>query len=372
MHLKNFAVERYFSKYEFTAKYMLSSSDCDGYSLNYVLGLANDNDHNRWHDLHLGYTETMGSEFLRMSIKQHYNTIQLDEILVSSPGEANFILMNVLLKAGDHVVCIAPTYQSLYQVANDLGCSVSFWLPSEANGKWYYNPEDLKRLVRTDTKLIIINFPHNPTGFCTTIEEFSAIVEIARHNGVMIYSDEMYRFLQHEQTSLLPSLSDIYENGISLWGTAKTFGLAGLRLGWLTTKNKELLKKIESFKDYLSICNNAPSEVLAAIALNNLSSFVGPNLQKIKNNITLFKKLHLRNQHILDFHAPDAGSTAFIKLKIKRSALDFAEKLVTDTGIMLLPSEMFDYGASHARIGFGRENMPLILEIFEDYLQKSL
>ncbi len=110
MHLTEFAVERYFSKYEFTAKYMLSSSDCDGYSLNYVVGLANDNDRNRWDNLCLGYTETVGSEFLRMSIKQHSNTIQLDEIFVSSPGEANFILMNVLLTAGDHVVCMSPSY----------------------------------------------------------------------------------------------------------------------------------------------------------------------------------------------------------------------------------------------------------------------
>ncbi len=95
---------------------------------------------------------------------------------------------------------------------------MSFWLPSEANGKWYYNPDDLKKLVRTNTKLIIINFPHNPTGFCPTTEEFSAIVEIARQNGVPVFSDEMYRFLQHDNTDSLPSLSDVYENGIKLMG----------------------------------------------------------------------------------------------------------------------------------------------------------
>ncbi len=111
--------------------------------------------------------------------------------------------------------------------------------------------------------------------------------------------------------------------------------------------------------------------LLAAIALNNLNSFVEPNLQKIKENKILFEKMHLRNQHLFDFHAPNAGSTAFIKLKINDTALNFAEKLVADTGIMLLPSEMFDYGTSHAGIGFGRQNMPVVLEIFEDYLQKS-
>src|ERR1700722_8198392 len=146
MHLRDFAVERYFSKYEFTARYMLSSSDCDGYSLKHVLGLANNDERDRWDNLHLGYTETAGSDPLRAAICEHYSTIQLDEILVSSPGEANFILMNVLLEAGDHVVCMSPMYQSLYQVASDLGCSVSFWMPSEVNGKWHYNSDDLKTL----------------------------------------------------------------------------------------------------------------------------------------------------------------------------------------------------------------------------------
>lgn len=370
MNLKDFAVERYFSKYEFNAKYMLSSSDCDGYSLNYVLDLASDVERNRWDNLHLGYTETKGSEPLRMSIMQHYRTIQLDEILVSSPGEANFILMNVMLSAGDHVVCISPAYQSLYQIAEDIGCVISFWLPSEINGKWYFDPDNLKSLITDKTKLIIVNFPHNPTGFCPTHEEFYAIIEMARKNGIPIFSDEMYRFLQHSKVNMLPSLCDLYENGISLWGMAKTFGLAGLRLGWLTSKNKTLLKKIENFKDYLTICNSATSEVLATIALNNLDSFVAPNIEKIRTNLKIFGEFHTRNEQIFDFYTPSAGSTAFIKLKINKTTFNFAEELVSDRGIMVLPSEMFNYGTSHIRIGFGRQNMPFVIEIFEDYLSK--
>ncbi|MDH3648544.1 MAG: aminotransferase class I/II-fold pyridoxal phosphate-dependent enzyme [Saprospiraceae bacterium] len=371
MKLKDFAVERYFAKYEFTVQYMLSSSDCDGYSMNYILDLASEKEIEQWNNLKLGYTETLGSVPLRQSIIQHYQTIQLDEIIVSSPGEANFILMNILLNAGDHVICMSPTYQSLYQIARNLGCSISFWEPSENNNKWYYDPADLGKFVKPRTKLIVINFPHNPTGYSPNLQDYNEIIEIASQNGISLFSDEMYRFLNHSEKDVLPSACDLYENAISLWGTAKTFGLAGLRLGWLTSKDKELLKKVESFKDYLSICNSAPSEILATIALNNLDRFLKPNLEKIKANIKIFTAFHDRNNDFFDFPKPDSGSTAFIKLKINETAMNFAEQLVKDTGIMLLPSEAFEYGTSYARIGFGRHNMSTVLGILENYINEE-
>lgn len=371
MNLQDFKVERYFAKYEFTAKYLLSSSDCDGYSMNYVLNLASKEEYEQWDNLKLGYTETVGSEFLREAIKPHFQTITLDEIVVSSPGECNFILMNILLNAGDNVICMSPMYQSLYQVANDLGCSVSFWKPAQNNTKWHYDPEDLRKLITPNTKLIVINFPHNPTGFSPNLDDYKAIIAIAREKGIIIFSDEMYRFLNHDNGAALPSACDLYENAVSLWGTAKTFGLAGLRLGWLTSKNKEILKKVERFKDYLSICNSATSEILATIALNNLEQFVNPNLDKIKSNIALFEQFHQRNEGFCDFTKPNSGSTAFIKLKIDKTSMDFAEKLVKETGIMLLPSETFEYGNRHARVGFGRENMGEVLGILEEYITNN-
>lgn len=135
MKIKDFAVERYFAKYEFTTQYMLSSSDCDGYSMKYVLDLASANEKKSWENLKLGYTETLGSESLRKAIKQHYKTIELDEMVVSSPGEANFILMNIMLHKGDNVICMSPMYQSLYQVAKELESSISFWKPTEEVGR---------------------------------------------------------------------------------------------------------------------------------------------------------------------------------------------------------------------------------------------
>ena len=368
MKIKDFAVERFFAKYEFRTKYLLSSSDCDGYKMQDVLKLASENELKQWYNLKLGYTESSGSDELRTSIKQHYQSITIDEIFVASPGELNFITMNILLNAGDHVVCQSPMYQSLYQVAKDSGCFVSFWKPEINDNSWYYNPSDLKRLIRSDTKLIVINFPHNPTGYSPNICEYNEILDIARKNGIAVFSDEMYRFLHPDPDDNLPSASDLYENAISLWGTSKTFGLAGLRLGWLTTKNKALLDKIVSFKDYLSICNSAPSEILGTIALNNLDRFLQPNIKKIMTNLKHFEAFHNRNAGFFDFIKPNSGSTAFVKLNIKEMAMEFAERLMKEKGIMLLPSETFEFGTEHVRIGFGRQNMLEVLDIFEHYI----
>lgn len=370
MTIKDFAIERYFAKYEFKAKYLLSSSDCDGFPMQYVLDLASKEERKTWDTLKLGYTEPRGSEALRNAITQHYQHITLDNVLVCSPGEANFALMNVLLERGDHVICMSPMYQSLYQVAKSIGCKLLFWKPENLADKWYFDPSRLEKLITPKTKLIIVNFPHNPTGYTPQPSELDAIINIARKNGIPLFSDEMYRFLTHVPQNEIPAACDLYENAISLWGTTKTFGLAGLRLGWLTTRNNDLLHKIEAFKDYLSICNNAPGEVLATIALNNKDNFVVPNVAKIKNNLQLFKKFSERNRHFLTFQMPNSGSTAFVKLKIKEPAMAFAEKLVQDTGIMILPSETFEYGTKHARIGFGRANLPEILNVFEQYITK--
>jgi aspartate/methionine/tyrosine aminotransferase len=218
MKIQPFKLERYFDKYEFTTQYLLSSSDCDGYSLDYVLSCPDPSEKKLWDNLKLGYTESQGNPLLRKVIAKQYQTISANDVLVLSPGEANFILMNVVLNAGDHVICMSPAYQSLYQVAIDIGCTVSFWKPE--NGSWHYNPDDLQKLVQDNTRLIIVNFPHNPTGFFPTRDEVDHIVRVAAKNNIILFSDEMYSHMAQEPDAEIPSLCDLYENAVSLWGMA--------------------------------------------------------------------------------------------------------------------------------------------------------
>ena len=236
MKINEFKLERYFAKYEFTAKYLLSSSDCDGYELKYLLAQATKNELELWEGMAFGYTESEGDSQLREAILQYYKIKSIENIVVATPGELNFISMNVLLSPSDHVVTISPCYQSLSEVVNAIGCELSFWKPSSEI--WEFDTTDLEKLIQTNTKLIILNFPHNPTGGYLTREQLDEVVRIARKHNIYIFSDEMYYKLIAGSASELPPIADVYEKGISLWGTSKTFGLAGLRRGWLVAQNE--------------------------------------------------------------------------------------------------------------------------------------
>ncbi|MEM7369694.1 MAG: aminotransferase class I/II-fold pyridoxal phosphate-dependent enzyme [Bacteroidota bacterium] len=369
MNIAEFKLERYFAKYEFTTRYLLSCSDCDGYPLSYVLDQATTKERNLWDKLTLGYTESEGNIHLREAISDQYTSISPSEIVVASPGELNFILMNRLLHTGDHVICMSPAYQSLFEVARSLGTELSFWQPNPDN--WHFDPDELAALIRPNTRMIIINFPHNPTGAFPSRDELDRIVDLARRQGIYLFSDEMYRSLLHGETEEIPSVCDLYEKGISLWGMAKTFGLAGLRMGWLACKDTQILQQILAFKDYLSICNSAPSEILSLIALRHQDAFVQPNLTKIRKNLSLFQAFVRKHESWIQCIPSQAGSTAFAKLHISESSLDFGERLVRETGIMLVPAEMFEYGQAHIRIGFGRENFSEVLTVFGQWLLKQ-
>ncbi len=392
MQISPFILEQYFAKHEFTAKYMLSSSDCDGFPMEYILAHATEKELEMWKNLTLGYTEGMGSRFLRESVCRFYKKAKPENVLVASPGELSFILMNVLMErsAGcgsdkPHAVVVSPAYQSLYEVLKSLDCDISYWRAScikpaadvaeracgerVSGGEWRFDIEELKKLVRPDTRLIVINFPHNPTGAYITRKQLDEIVEIARSCGAYLYSDEMYRdLIVNDGVEPLPAVCDIYEKGISLWGTAKSFGLAGLRIGWFVSQDTGLLARIQSFKDYLSICCSAPSEVLTAIALNHSDGFIGPNVEKIRSNVAFFREAVGAGKlpFVTDFIPPVAGSVAFVGIDPSKAsylldfepatALEFSDAVVEKYGIMTVPAPMFEAPGNWLRIGFGREN----------------
>lgn len=367
MNPKPFLLERYFAQYEFNTRYLLSSSDCDGVPMNELLALASPHELELWNKLTLGYTESSGLPELRDSIARQYTSINPSQVLVLSPGEANFGIMNVLLKKGDHVVCMAPAYQSLYEIARTLQCELSFWRPS-SESPWRFDPEDLAKLVRANTRLIIINFPHNPTGFSPSENELKKIIQIADKSGAYLFSDEMYSLLVRKPDYQLPPVCDLYDRGISLWGMAKSFGLAGLRIGWIASRDKHLMQLVSNYKDYLTICSSAPSEILALIGLHNATKLAKRNNDIIASNGILFDAF-CRQTGLFEFTQPKTGSTAFVRLTKQEPTMEFSERLVKHAGIMTLPAEMFEYGNRHIRIGLGRKNLPEALAAFADHVK---
>lgn len=366
MKINEFKLERYFAQHEFSAKYLLSSSDCDGFGMKEVLDTASKEDRLLWDELSLGYTESQGHPLLREAICAFYKKANKENVLIASPGELNFITMNVLLDPKDHVISVSPSYQSLTEVVKAIGCEISYWKPNPEN--WYFDPLELEKLLKKNTKLLIINFPHNPTGAYLSQADLDKIIAIARKHQLYLFSDEMYHKLTIGTMEELLPVCDLYEKGISLWGTSKSFGLAGLRTGWIVTQDKRLLNKILAFKDYLSICSSAPSELITLMALHNYERFLSINIEKIKRNIVLFSDFVTKHPSLLSFIPPQAGSTAFVKVNSKVSSLEFCNTLIEETGIMAVPGEMFGYKGKYIRIGFGRENFVEILNELDRFL----
>ena len=369
MRIDPFKLERYFARYEFTAPYLLSSSDCEPLDLNELLSMIHGESMKMWNILKLGYTESQGHPELRSEITQLYQSLQPEQVMVCVPEEGIFIAMNNLLQEKDEVITTFPAYQSLYEVARSLGCRIKYWKPRYDEG-WHFEVEDLEKQMTPKTRLLIINFPHNPTGATITPEQQEKIVKLAHARDSIIFSDEMYRYLEYDDETRLPSMADKSEQAITLCGMSKSFALAGLRIGWLTSKNPDWLQQFMEFKDYTTICSSAPSEILAIMGLRARDKILRRNHDIIRTNLERLDEFFTNHTSYFEWVAPQAGPVAFPKLHKPLDANEFCQKLVQKKGVMLLPPRVYDFKANHFRIGFARKNMTKALEKLEEYLNE--
>ena len=375
MNIKPFHTERFFAVHEFTAPYLLCASDCESLTVDELLQLAGES----WESvgrLWLGYTESQGAPALRERIADLYANVGPDQVIgLGAPEEGIFLTMHALLEPGDEVVVLTPCYDSLANVAEYLGCRVARWQVVEAEeppagpGGWRLDLDALERLVTPRTRLVVVNFPHNPTGYLPTLDEWQRIVQIAGRAGAWLFSDEMYRGLEYDPAARLPSGCDLYERGITLAGLSKTYGLAGLRVGWLALQDAALRDRILGWKDYTTICASAPSEALAQVALQAGDALAERSRRIIQGNLALAEPFFARWRAIFRWNRPQAGSVALVGLR-GRSAREFAGRLVAEQGVLLLPSVGLGFGDGHVRFGLGRLSFPEGLEQLDRYLSR--
>ena len=371
MRVEEFKLERYFAKYEFNVRHLLSASDCESFSMNELLEMADSRSLHSWHNLSLGYTESAGHPELREEAAKLYPSVSSDGILAAAPEEGIFIALNAVLQKGDHVIAVSPAYQSLHAIPDSLGCSVTGWELKLKDGSWYLDPDFLEKAVRPETKLIIINFPHNPTGYIPSQTDFNRMIELARSRGIYIFSDEMYRYMEFNKAIRLPPIASCYEKGISLFGLSKTFGLPGLRIGWLATRERELYSKFALYKDYTTICSSAPSEILAIMALRKKEKIIARNMDIIRKNISLVKAFFSKYPELFYWIPPLGGSISFPGLNPKIPVEKLCREIVAKKNVMIVPGTVFDYPGNHFRVGLGRNNLAEALQPVDDYLEES-
>ena len=368
MNLPPFKLERFFAKYEFNTEYLLCSSDCESMSVAELLALE-EGAPERFQQTWLGYTESQGSPALRGEICKLYETIQPEEILIHTGAqEAIFLFMFAAFKEYDHVIVHSPAYQSLAEVARAAGCDVSPWRAREGNG-WSLDLDELRHLMRTNTKAIIINTPHNPTGYLMSPGDYEALHTFAKSNKLLLFSDEVYRESEYDPAARLPAACDLGDHAVSLGVTSKTYGLAGLRVGWIATKNKKIYEKMASLKDYTTICNSATSEFLAEVAMRNRQKLISRNIGIIKQNLAVIDDLFQRRADLFAWVRPQAGSMAFPRY-LGGDVETFCDALVREAGVLLLPGSVYDDSRDHFRLGLGRKNLPQAIQKLEEFLAR--
>jgi aspartate/methionine/tyrosine aminotransferase len=369
MKIPRFELERFFAEHEFNVEHFLCGSDCESVSIDEVLDL--EPDATEWfRALRLGYTESQGRSSLRQVIADTYEATGPDRVLVCAGAEEGiFLFMHAALAAGDHVVVHWPCYQSLFEIARSIGCEVSRWEAREADG-WSLDVEELAELIRPNTQAIVLNTPHNPTGYLMSSRDYEEVHRIARERGVLLFSDEVYRESEYDRAERLPAACDLGEHAVSLGVLSKTYGLPGLRIGWIATRNERILRRIGELKDYTTICTSAPSEFLAEVALRHREKLIERNLGIIARNLEVLDRFLARQADRIRWVRPRAGAIAFPRL-LSGEIDAFSETLRRDAGVLLLPGSVFADRGNHFRIGFGRESFPTAIERFETFLAAS-
>lgn len=368
MRPSEFLLERYFARWEFDCKYLLCASGVEGWRMRDLLALASDEDRAAWDELGLGYTEAAGLPRLREEIAHRYRGVGAAQIhCFAGAEEAIYMLVTSLVGAGDHVVVVRPAYQSLFEIARAAGARVSeVWL-READG-WRLDLARIASELRPETRLVIVNFPHNPTGATIDRETQRALIAMCEQHGCYLLSDEVYRGLEHDEAARLPAAVTLSPRAFSLGAMAKSYGLPGLRIGWLVIRDEAVLQRAAALKDYGSMCNAAPSELLALIALRAEERVLARSQEILLPNLARLRAFMAASSDRIAWSPPSGGVTAFPRLIGVDDIDAFCERLVMQTGVLLLPGTKYGVPGAHVRIGMGRRDFGEGLARFGEFL----
>lgn len=370
MKIAPFNIEVYYAQHEFNVPYNLSASDCETTTISHLLqmaGLSLD----ALGELTLGYTESQGHPLLREAIAGKYEQAAAEWIVVlGAPEEGIYITMRTLLEPDDEVIVLTPAYESLFNVAQHICGSenVKVWPIEPQADRWHLSLQALEAQLTARTKLLVVNFPHNPTGYLPARSQFEAIIDLARRHDLWLFCDEMYRGLETGGAEQLPSAADHYERAIVLAGLSKVHGLPGLRAGWLVVQDETVRERLINWKHYTTICAPAPSEFLALAALSAQDELISRSRALVEENLSVADDFFARHADHFTWRRPQAGSVALVGVSAP-SATAYCRQLIVDAGVLLLPGPYLGYDDKHVRFGFGRRDFRRNLQQFEAYLQ---
>ncbi|MEQ8206417.1 MAG: pyridoxal phosphate-dependent aminotransferase [Woeseia sp.] len=373
--LPDFRLETHFSRWEFKARFHMTASDAESMSLAELLAMANPAEREAFDQLWLGYTETWGDPGLRDLIAGTYQQRTAADILCfAGASEGIFAANSVLLDKDSHAIVVTPNYQSHETLPVSL-CSAT-GIPLDPDDHWSLDIDRVASAIRPNTRLITINFPHNPTGANLSPDRFAALIELCRKHGIYLLSDEIFNGLGPSGSEFLPAAADVYERGLSLNVMSKAYGLPGLRIGWIACQDRELLSKLERMKHYLSISNSGPSEALTKIALRNRDRILARNCSIIDENLVHLNAFFARHRDLFVWQQPDASCMGFPQYTGSDGVEEFTRRLIEDSSLLLLPGSIYQSAltstpANHFRIGFGRRGIETGIAVMEQHINRG-
>lgn len=373
MNIKTFKVERWMNDYEDNCKYNLAETCIDSLTVKELLELCGEDVAEymvKLADTRLTYSHIYGSPQLLEGIAGLYQKAT-PECVIPTHGAigANNLAISTIICPEDNMISVMPTYQQHYSIPESIGAEVRI-LNLNMENHFLPDIEKLKSLVDENTKMITINNPNNPSGSLIPVDLMEKIVEVAKSVGAYVLCDEVYRGIS-EDGSYMPSIVDLYEKGVSVGSMSKIFSMAGVRLGWIATRDKELMEMIKERRDYDTISCGAIDDKLSALALKNKEKIYARN-----------EEILLKNRQILDdwvnstpevyYQKPVAGTTALVYYKNDMPSYDLCVKLLESKGVLFTPGECFEMEGA-VRIGYAFDSKLLKqgLELFGEFLKEQ-
>ncbi len=361
---------------DITHRFYASSSEPMMHKELIELTCANGGDHllKLYNDHSLGYAENSGSLDLRRELAALYGSeIEAENIVVFPGAQTGMtITAQALLHQGDHAIVITPSYQSLEEGIKYAGADVTR-VGLSPNNDWQIDISAVKAAIRVNTKYIVLNDPHNPSGSLLAVGTKRELLVLAEKNDILIFPDEVYRLLELDPAARSASMAEMSANGLALGTMAKPFGCGGMGIGWVACQNKDVIEKLRKAQYMFTVCFSRAGEIQAMMALRVRNKIIKKNMAIIYQNLELLEAYFEENSDLFEWMPPQAGGTGFVKFKGPISSDEPAAQLL-DEGILVFPSSIFDCDddlKQYFRIGFSRRTVPTSLKAFSEFVKAN-
>lgn len=371
-NIRDFPLKQFFNaKDAQNAKFGLSPSYCDPLPMAELLAFEPDALEQLSH-ISTAYTKMNGGEALRQHITSVYRSIAPDEVITTSGSDDAIVsLFSSLVNPGDKVIVHVPSYESLASIAEWRGAQLLYWQARET-AAWQPSLDELAELLRQNPRLLVVNFPHNPTGFMPDAAYAQRLIDMANAAGTILVVDEVYRGLSVTTPAdqLLPSFADLSPDAIVFNTMSKAWGLPGLRVGWVASHNRGCMNLLGHMRLHFNGYLGTPNEFLTSLALRHTAKIFARNEAIARTQLAQLQQFMHTYRHVLAWHAPADGVVAFPRWLGAGTSDDLSQALLTETGVLIAPSSKFGWGERHLRIGYGVRTFPQALALFDAYLQK--